>query len=117
MASTYPASLPSFNELHNYIETPPDVTLITQPSAGPPKVRRRLTANVRVITGQLLCTLDEIQTLDDFYTTTLKHGSLTLAATHPRTTEIIEAYMVKPSYRQDSGGKLMLADIALMVLP
>lgn len=119
MASTYPtSSLPPLNQLHNYVETPPDVTLMTQPSAGPPKIRRRLTAAPRIITGQLLCTLDQVSILDDFFTTTLKGGSTTLSVAHPRSSSVtIEAYMLKPVYRQQSGGKLMTVDIQLVILP
>lgn len=81
---SWPVSLPSL-ELDGYAETAPDVVLRSQMDAGPAKVRRRFTAGVRPIAGQVTLTAAQTATLDAFYVTDLAGGATPFDWTHPRT--------------------------------
>lgn len=67
---------------------------------GPAKVRRRATADVtRYEPVSLVMSRTVLATFDAFYTTTLKHGTLTFEWTHPRTGNTVDARMLAaPSY-------------------
>lgn len=83
--ATWPSTLPTFVQQDGYDESPPNLTISSQPELGPPKLRRRCSAGMRKISAVILCTLAQVETLDTFYTSTLLGGSATFIWVHPRT--------------------------------
>lgn len=82
---TWPPSLPQSPESDGYAESPPNVMLASKMDAGPEKRRRRFTAGVRPLHCRMLIRRADVETLDEFYLTTLAGGTLTFDWTHPRT--------------------------------
>ena len=80
----WPATLPDWS-WEDLQEQPPDVAVRTSMSAGPPKVRRRHTANARPFSASVVLIKTELATFDEFYNTTLKGGTLRFNYTNPRT--------------------------------
>jgi hypothetical protein len=80
----WPATLPQYLPVSGYQEQPPDTTLRTSMDAGPAKLRRRYTANVRNITATLMLSEAQLRTLDAFYVTDTRGGSLPFDWVHPR---------------------------------
>ncbi|MFQ5776362.1 MAG: hypothetical protein ACE5GS_17725 [Kiloniellaceae bacterium] len=100
----WPASLPQDKLLAAVQETAPDLVVRTQMDAGPAKVRRRFTAGVRPFEMELDLTLSEVQTLDDFFVTTLAGGALAFDWQHPRTGATLSfRFVAPPSYVQNKG--------------
>lgn len=73
---TWPATLPQTLLVEGYEEKLPDVNLRSAMEVGPAKVRRRVTAAVRPVTGQLIMTLAQIDIFKGFYNDDLLGGSL-----------------------------------------
>ena len=116
MATAWPTStLPTFIELQDYSETPPMVTISSPIESGNPKIKYRYRANPRSISGYFFLTQTQVEILDNFFTSSLAYGSLTLSFSHPRTSITVEATLEKPSYR--FMGKWWIANINLTVLP
>ena len=82
---TWPASLPQDVSSQNYKENPPDTLLRSAVDVGIAKQRSRTTGAARPITATLLLTLDQVETLDDFYKNELGFGALSFDWKHPRT--------------------------------
>ena len=75
---SWPTSLMPYPLIVGYQETPPVTAIRTEVDVGPAKQRQRYTAAARRVNGTVtLRTKAEVDTLDTFYTTTLKGGSLT----------------------------------------
>lgn len=84
-----------------YNETPPNTALATEMNAGPQKVRLRYTAGPRRFMLAYHLTKAEVATLDTFFVTTSRGGTLEFDWTHPRTGASVEARFVPgtaPSY-------------------
>lgn len=80
----WPAALPAL-EIEGYRESPPNVVIRTQMDAGPPKTRRRNTANVRSISGVVTLTPAQLDTFNAFHDTDCAGGALPFDWVHPRT--------------------------------
>ena len=99
MASiTWPSTLPAPLS-DGYRETPPDTTMRTSMDAGPDKVRRRYTSGSRPFALRYHLTATQVATLETFYTTTSRSGSLLFNWTHPRSGATVEArFLGAPQY-------------------
>lgn len=85
--------------------------------AGPAKVARRYTHNLRSLQVRILFTRAELETFRGFYRNTLLHGSLPFDWLHPRTQQpALLRFTTTPSYTP-LGCEHWLADLALEVLP
>jgi len=73
---TWPLTLPAIVLQRNYSETAPNIVLRTQMDAGPAKVRRRFTANVRPIKAALILWDNQVQYLDNFFMNDCQGGAL-----------------------------------------
>ncbi len=83
MTAVWPISLP--NPLLNGLgEEPRSNTLRSEVDSGIAKLRRRFTVSPRGLDFNLSLTRDKVQTFDDFYSETLKDGTLTFEMFHPR---------------------------------
>ena len=59
----------------DYSDTLPDNVIKTQMDAGPPKRRRKTTANIRVMSGSMVMTTDQWDDLVDFFQNTVKEAA------------------------------------------
>jgi len=98
MASiTWPTTLPAPLQ-DGFSETPPDTSVRSSMDSGPDKIRRRYTAGPRLFSLKYHLTKALVATLDDFFVTTSRSGSLAFNWTHPRTGAACEARMRAPKY-------------------
>ncbi len=96
---TWPASLPQRPLVDGMVETPPDNKIVTRMAQGPSKVRRRGTGDVRKYRVAFNMTDAQVATFETFYSTTVKHGSLSFDIPHPRTGATISVrIMGSPEY-------------------
>lgn len=80
---SWPVTLPQNIRISGYNESMPDTNIKASMDVGPAKVRRRSTAAVRPVSGQLVMTHDELGDFKDFYVDTLLNGSLRFSWTDP----------------------------------
>jgi len=105
MPISWPGTLPQTPTTGGYEEAPPDLTIRTEMDAGQAKRRRRFTAGPREFSVSFVLTKAQVATLDTFYVTTLKGGSLSFDWFHPRTGAAGEfAFVGRPNYRESDGG-------------
>ncbi len=76
MTITWPITLPAYPLLEKYAEAMPNTTIRTDMETGPAKVRQRTTAGVRRLSVGYLLSKAQVSTLEEFYLTILKGGSL-----------------------------------------
>lgn len=79
------ASLPQKLLTDGYTESPANTTIKSDPDMGPSKVRRRFTAGVRLITGNIVVTATQLETFKTFYNSTLLGGSIRFSWLEPPT--------------------------------
>lgn len=119
MTDAWPVTLPQCLNV-GYSEGLADNLIETQPDAGPPISRRRSTAGVRPLSGQMKMTRAQIATLKTFVHTTLMEGALPFTFDDPTATGgTLLVKFVKgslPSWQQIGGGVYMVS-ISLTVLP
>ena len=65
--ATWPATLPQKFLQSGFNDAEPDLFIVTQMDAGPPKVRRRFTANSRPMAGEMNLTVAQKGILKAFY--------------------------------------------------
>jgi hypothetical protein len=80
--AAWPGSLPQYMEV-GASETKQNTFIRSNPSIGPPKMRRRFSASTRTITGTMLFSASDRATFDTFYDTTLVDGSDAFTFTDP----------------------------------
>lgn len=81
---TFPSTLPNL-EQGSYTEAPRDTNVRTSMDAGPDFSRRRFTKKTVDVTGDFSLTAAQLVTLETFYDTTLRSGSLSFDWVHQRT--------------------------------
>ena len=100
----WPSTLPQIPLENGFSESPPDTTIRTKMDAGPAKIRRRFTANVRPISLSFILRKAQIATLDTFYTTTTLSGSAPFSWLSPRTSSPESfRFTAPPEYVKISG--------------
>lgn len=115
---TWPGTLPQSPDADGYTESPPDVLLRTQMDAGPPKVRRRSTAGPRSVGMRMTLSLDQVQTLDDFFWTTCQAGALPFDWVHPRTGNAATfRWRSPPRYEGSGSDEAWRATLDLEIVP
>lgn len=82
---SWPATLPQYVNVSGYQESLPDQTIESAVDAGPPKVRRRFTANYRAITATIWVDGTQRAAFETFFETTLAGGSLAFDWVNPLT--------------------------------
>lgn len=105
--ATWPAALPSLDQIEDYAERPPELKLRSAMDAGPPKQRRRFSSGPTEITGWMLMTKAQVATLLTFHDTTLARGALRFEGVHPRTLAAVTMGFVsppQPRHRANAGG-------------
>ena len=85
MPTYWPASLPSTPLLQGLSYTPQTQVVRTPMDIGPPKLRRRTSAEVTPFSARLVLTGAQLATLRTFFFTTLAGGALTFTWLEPTT--------------------------------
>lgn len=75
-STTWPVSIPENFQVGGYSETEADNTIRTTMSVGPDKIRRRTTANVRMVSGVFWLTTTQYNTLRNFFENTVSYGTV-----------------------------------------
>lgn len=113
----WPATLPQGLQRTDYAEGIGDGRLRSQMDAGPAKVRRRSSAMPRPLTGTMVVTSAQIQTVRQFIEETLIGGSLPFCMPAPRTGGPILVRLVEMPSWSALGGKWYRLNLSLEVLP
>jgi hypothetical protein len=120
VVDAWPGTLPQELQVNGFSESIADGLIETQPDIGPPMTRRRTSAAVRPISGQMIVTKAQLATLRTFVNTTLAGGSLPF--TFPAITEA-GTWLVKfpkgglPKWTALSGADLYTLQLSLLILP
>src|SRR5690606_14120210 len=114
--STWPATLPAplnggFRELW------PNNIIRTQMDKGPPKVRRRTTANVATLQMQFLMSTAQVSTLETFFQGDAAYGAAAFDFTHPRTGSTVSCRFTRPPEFGTTNGAYWPVSVELEVLP
>ena len=83
MGVAYPGTLPTNFQVQGYKETGANNQIRTSMDVGPDKVRRRTTANVRVVVGSFFLTPAQYTTFKSFYEVDTAYGVLPHDFTDP----------------------------------
>jgi hypothetical protein len=95
----WPSNVPLAFLNNSYQESFASNLLRSDMDSGPAKVRRRTSAGVRPLEGQLLLSGAERAVIEAFFTNTLRSGALPFSATHPRTgASILLRFVEPPAY-------------------
>lgn len=113
----WPATLPQQLEVNAYSESVPNLTIASQMDAGPAKVRRRLTAGVRPVHGQITLTTAELRSLVAFYKDDLSGGALRFLWKDPiePETDVEMRFVDPPSWVCTDG--LYCVSVSLEIMP
>lgn len=115
--ASWPSTLPQLPLAGGFSESPPDTTVRTKMDAGPAKVRRRFTANVRPFKVSFLMTSEQIGYLDTFYVTTTVGGSASFTWVSPRTGSTKSFRFISPPEYNLSSGDYWSVAMQLEQLP
>lgn len=114
----WPATLPQRFLTADYSDTLPDNVIITQMDAGPPKRRRKTTANIRTLSGSMIMTADQWDDLVAFFQDTVKE-TLPFNLPEPGNDETgtLEVVFSRPPQRQYFGPGRWRAALRFEVQP
>lgn len=94
----WPASLPQFAMIGAKIGAD-DSVLRSNMDAGPPVRRNRFTAITKSVSYTFRLTGTQVETLDNFFHSTLRNGALSFDWTDPRTdATVLMAFLSPPEY-------------------
>lgn len=82
---SWPNTLPQFALESGYQEDTQDQTIETQMEAGPAKIRRRFTKEIRTYEIQMMMTQAQAAAFDTFWQTDCLGGSISFDWVNPRT--------------------------------
>jgi hypothetical protein len=116
--SAWPSTLPQALFLAGYSGTFPNVMIKSDMDAGPPKVRRRLTANIEPVMGKVILSTAQLATFTTFFNDTLAGGSLRFSWTKPPAHSIAceMRFSEAPTYTKVSDDDFEMS-MSLEVLP
>lgn len=115
--AAWPSGLPQIALGAEFEESADSALVRTQMDAGPAKVRRRYTAEVKRYRFTLILTTAEVATLETFFTDTIGLGSLPFDWLNQRTKATVSLRLVnRPSYREIAGG-LWVTSLDLEYMP
>lgn len=114
----WPATLPQYVDQNGYQEARVSGKLETEMDSGPKSMRRLYTATPIVFSIQLTLTSTQVGTLDAFYYTTAKHGTLPFEWKHPRTGSTVDMRFLgdSPNYVHE-GAEEFVTSFSVEVLP
>lgn len=95
-ATTWPDDIPKCFLTENYMEEPQPITIRSPVDSGPRKLRRRFTKRVVNVAASIVCNLDEINALEEFFYVTLQGGTQTFEKEHPFNGKTITYRFLEP---------------------
>lgn len=115
--TSWPVSLPGSPLLDGFSETAPETVIRTEMDQGPAKLRQRTTAGVRRLRMAFLLTTAQVETIDEFYTDTLKGGALPFVFAHPRSEEALNLRFTAPPVYSPAGNGYFRVGIEAEAMP
>jgi hypothetical protein len=112
----WPSALPQNLQMNGYQEEAANLVITSQPDIGPAKIRRRSTAGVRPVKGNLTLTKTQLQTLLGFYNDDLLGGALRFSWEDPVHETSVEMRFVDPPGWTSRDGYFDV-DLSLEILP
>lgn len=114
--AAWPATLPP-PLLNSLKERAPNNTIRTSMDKGPPKTRRRTTANVRPISFAMRLTDEQVEILDSFFVDDTFSGADEFDFTHPRTGAAVKAIFASPPEYSEMEGVCYNCNVSLEIMP
>jgi len=116
--ATFPSGIPALEAADRTSVTLPDSVIRTEMSAGPAKVRRRSTAEPRVMRmGHPAYTTAEAQSLATFFETTVAGGALSFTMDDPLAGTSGTFRFLRPPQVKPQGAGLWAIDVEVEKLP
>lgn len=105
--------------MDGYEEVAPEIVLRSSVDAGPPKVRRRFTANVSQISCRYILTRPQLDIIDDFYFGPAGGGATPFEWMHPWRRVTVRVRFKEPLRYSNAGHPedAWAVSVALEVLP
>ena len=100
-----------------YNESNQDPLIRTEMDSGPEHVRQRFTAVETQTQGIMYLTTAQVTTLETFYKTTSRYGSILFNWTHPRTGATVEARFKAPPVFVPLSKELIQVNLAIDIIP
>jgi hypothetical protein len=116
MIPNWPGNLP-YIEIAGYASGMEDLLLRSPMEVGPDKVRRRNTAGVRPVNGNLTVDSAELETLRSFYKDSTLSGAIRFAWTEPETGNPVEMRFTSPPNWTPLGAGIYKVSLRLEILP
>jgi len=118
----WPAGLPQAPLVRSLSETFPALALRTEMETGPAKMRRRATAVPRSFDIELSLTRNQVALFDQFYTDSIKLGSIPFEWKHPRTGAVCDMRITstpnaRPKAPRQSGTEYWSLSFGIEILP
>ena len=117
MIPTWPGALPDSLLISGYSSGEKDVILSSSMEVGPAKVRRRNTAGIRPLSGRMMLTSTELQTLRAFYNDSTLSGAIRFSWKAPETDDVVEMRFTSPPQWTAVGAGNYLTSLNLEILP
>jgi len=115
--ATWPSTLPQYLEQDGFSIQQQDQTLRTPTDVGPVKVRRRFSAAVSKVQGQITVTPEQYTTLIDFFNNDCYGGSIPFEWIHPITQATANFRFKQPPAIASKTGKYFTVKLDLEILP
>jgi len=117
MAETFPASLAQKLLESGFSYDKGSTVVRSSNDTGPNKVRRRFTAPINTIAGSIELNLNDFNTLEEFYDTTLNGGVKTFNYNHPITGVVTEFRFLTEYNMIPIGGEYFLVNFQWEIIP
>ena len=114
---SWPATLPQEFVEDSFEETMQSLIISTDMEVGPPKTRKRLTANFTPIKGSIIVTKAQRAIFLTFFHSTIAGGALKFTWKHPITGSTVEMKIISPPKITPLGGDYFKIDMDLHILP
>ena len=113
----WPSSLPQELITDGYGQQAPNTIIATQMDVGPGKRRRRTSAGVQPVQGQIVVTEAQLDTLRTFFRTSLGDGALRFSWADPVSGSPVEMRFTEPPQWSARTSGIYTVSLALEILP
>jgi hypothetical protein len=114
---SWPATLPQELIEDSFEETMQSLIISTDMEVGPPKTRKRLTANFTPIKGSIIVTKAQRAIFLTFFHSTIAGGAIKFTWEHPITGSTVKMKIIGPPKITPLGGDYFKIDMDLHILP
>lgn len=113
----WPSTLPQELIEDNFEETMQDLIISTDMKVGPPKTRRRLTANSTPVKGSIIVTKAQRAIFFTFFHSTIAGGAIKFTWKHPITGTTVKMKIIGQPKITPLGGDYFKIDMDFHILP